>query len=760
MKLPSLRPALFAVFALAGAHGLAVTGCSSDDVDNGNAHFTVRESVAQLHITHATPGAELAVFDATGAQVQAGTADKLGSLVFRQIKPGSGYVVRPVATPSEHTRKLEVMSVDDSRPPVAFYKEQKLTKGFGYIKTRDGTELSVYVTFPGDPEDGPFPTIVDYSGYDPSKPGIPLGDYASFCHTLPTLCDAPSDPSALIASLFGYATVSVNMRGTGCSGGAYDYFEELQLLDGYDVIETVAAQPWVLHNKVGMTGLSHPGISQLFVGAQQPPSLAAITPFSVIGNSSTTLSPGGILNDGFAISWVKHVLDRAEPYGQGWEKARVDAGDKVCAENQLLHGQKIDNMAVARKQEFYDPAIADPLNPEKFVDRIGVPVFLAGAWQDEQTGPFFTTLLDRFKHSPLLRATLYNGVHVDAFSPSVLTEWKIFLDLYVAQRLPHIEPLLFTIAPNLFETIFKVKMDLQENRFAHHASYEEARAAYESEPPIRVLFENGGGPTPGAPVPTFERGFARWPAPETKPVRFFLQGDGSLGDIAPTEVASASAFKLDPDAGQRGILAPNGNVWDPLPAYAWAQPDAGKATVFVGAPLATDMVMLGTGSVDLWVKSTEADADLEVNLSEVRPDGQEMFVQSGWLRASFRHLGSDSTELSPAPTYLHDDVAPLAAGSYEAVRVPLASFAHVFRAGSRIRVSVDTPGDSRAEWRFLLKTFSGEVTYAIAHEVDHPSSVVLPLLEGMTAPSPLPACPSLRGQQCRAFAPYTNVAAP
>jgi predicted acyl esterase len=41
----------------------------------------------------------------------------------------------------------------------------------------------------------------------------------------------------------GYATVNVNIRGTGCSGGAFDFFETMQLLDGYDVIETVAAQP-------------------------------------------------------------------------------------------------------------------------------------------------------------------------------------------------------------------------------------------------------------------------------------------------------------------------------------------------------------------------------------------------------------------------------------------------------------------------------------------------------------------------------------
>ena len=49
----------------------------------------------------------------------------------------------------------------------------------------------------------------------------------------------------------GFAVVDVNMRGTGCSGGAFDYFEPLEQLDAYDVIETVAHQSWVLKHKVG-----------------------------------------------------------------------------------------------------------------------------------------------------------------------------------------------------------------------------------------------------------------------------------------------------------------------------------------------------------------------------------------------------------------------------------------------------------------------------------------------------------------------------
>src|SRR5262249_36971806 len=160
-----------------------------------------------------------------------------------------------------------------------------------------------------------------------------------------------------------------------------------------------------------------------------------------------------------------------------------------------------------------------------------------------------------------------------------------------------------------------------------------------------------------------------------------------------------------------------------------------------------DEVMLGSGSVDLWLNSTVDDADLEVNLSEVRPDGQEMFIQSGWLRASYRGLGPDSTDLWPSPTFQEKDWSPLVPGEWVQARVGICAFGHVFRAGSRIRIMVDTPGDSRAEWRFALKTFSGDANYTIGHDATHPSSLALPLLQGVTAPTPLPPCPSLRGQQ-------------
>lgn len=750
-----------ATWLCASIVGFSLTlGCSGDD--DPTASFEVRESVEQLHVTHAEPGATLELVDATDAVVDSGTADDQGSLIFRTVPAGENYTVR-TADGAEWLDRLTVMSVGDSTPPQAFYDSQVLQPGFNYIQMRDGTLLSAYVQLPGPPEEGPYPTLVNYSGYSPSKPGQPLPEIpSSLCSSFPVLCDSPDHPSGLIGGILGFATVGVNMRGTGCSGGAYDFFEPLQLLDGYDAIETVAAQPWVKGNKVGMAGLSYPGISQLFVASTQPPSLAAITPLSVISDVQSTLVPGGMLNDGFAISWTTRVYENAGPFGQGWEQDRVNEGDLICEENQLLHSQRVDIITKAYDNPYYDPAVADPLNLNLLVPNINVPVFLSGSWQDEQTGPGFGALLDKFDNSPLVRYTVFNGVHPDGYAPQVLSEWFNFLSFYVADEIAVFPGALRPLAPALFEEQFGAPVPIPPDRFAEFPDVDSARAAYEAEPVLRALFDVGAalgdaeGEEIGTPIAAFEHHFSQWPPTETVATRWYMHADGSLQDVAPAEVDSASSYTHDSDEGAKLALAPGGDIWGLLPDFDWTPHAPDRAVVFESAPLAEDVVMLGHGSVDLWIQSTHDDADLEVTISEVRPDGNEMYVQSGWLRASLRTLAADQSELRPTHTWLESDVSPLPGGEWTEVRVELFAFGHAFRTGSRIRVSIDTPGNSRAEWRFVLDDYPDPTVISVAHSADHSSSIALPVIAGADIPTALPPCPSLRGQPCRVYDPYTN----
>ncbi len=718
--------------------------------------FDVRASVEQLHIWNGPVEASYEVVDADGDVVATGVSDYQGSLVFRELPPGADYTLRLADDVEDFTDMLEVMTVEGSLPEPAFYADQVLEPGTGYLTTRDGTQLSYFLSLPGPIEEGPYPTLVNYSGYSPGRAGQPLGGAADdFCGIYPILCDAPSFASGIIGGVLGYAVIGVNMRGTGCSGGAYDYFETLQLLDGYDVIEIVSRQDWVLHNQVGMVGLSYPGISQLFVARTRPPGLAAIAPFSVIADtSSSTLVPGGIYNDGFAFQWMEHVLRRAEPYGHGWIQEVVDAGDTVCEEHQLLHSQMLDGIAKALDNPYYTDEVAGAVDPTSFVHEIEVPVFLTGSWQDEQTGPHFPALFDKFTSSPVRRFTATNGVHPDGFAPQNLTEWSTFLDLYVARRVPHIGAGIDVMVPLFMEQVFGASMDLPDGRFEDYATWQEAAAAYEAEGEVRIIFESGAaeGVAAGAPVGSFEQRFERWPLPSTVATRWYLQPEGALDGDPPPADGGESSYEHDPDAGARGTLA-SGSVNPLQPDWAYAQPAAGRSLAFVTEPLEEDVVLVGHGSVDLWFRSTENDADIEVTITEVRPDGMESIIQSGWLRASHRGLRGDATELRPVKSHREEDVAPLTPDAWTELRVEVMPHGHVLRAGSRLRLVIDTPGDSMASWRFLLTDFDEPPTYTVGHDAEHPSSLVLSVIPDVDVPTDLPLCNALRGQPCREYLP-------
>ena len=102
-----------------------------------------------------------------------------------------------------------------------------------------------------------------------------------------------------------------------------------------------------------------------------------------------------------------------------------------------------------------------------------------------------------------------------------------------------------------------------------------------------------------------------------------------------------------------------GGLWTATPHYNWAQNKPGTALSYLTAPLAQNTVVIGAGAVQLWLKSSAPDVDLQVTVSEVRPDGNETFVQDGWLRASERKLDrAQSTLLAPVPTLMRADAAP------------------------------------------------------------------------------------------------------
>ena len=708
------------------------------------AGLSAHGSVEQAYVTGLKAHAKTTLVDRRGRSVATRKADPQGGVVFRSVKPGKGYRVR---VGNRQSAAFTVLSARNAPPSTKLFKQKIPASGYGYLTTRDGTKLAIDVRLPSG--SGPFPTLVEYSGYGYANPAG--GEHAV----------------SQIANLLGFAVVDVNMRGTGCSGGSFDFFERLQALDGYDVIETVARQSWVKGHKVGMMGVSYGGISQLFVAATDPPSLDAIAPLSVIDNSATTLYPGGILNTGFALSWAKDRVHDALPAsksgGQAWALKQIQSGDKTCRANQALHAQAVDLIAKARANNYYVPKVADPVSPVTFVNKIEVPTYMACQWTDEQTGGHCADLAEHFSGTNRKWFTFTNGTHIDSLDPVTFNRWYDFLQLYVAKQAPSLPPSVKAFAPTVFNTAMGVPdVNLPDDPIQSQPNYAAALAAFEALPPVRILFDNGAGSsTPGAPFAGFEQSFPSFPLPGTQARSFYLDANGALSDAAPTS-GGTDVFTWSKSARPATSFTGNtgsgpGGLWTATPNYNWTQSPAGDALSYLSAPLGADTVVVGAGGLQAWVKSSTPDVDLQVTISEVRPDGKETFVQNGWLRASLRKLDpKKSTPLEPVPSFRRADAAPLPAGKFSELTVPLYYEGHAYPAGSRIRVTIAAPGGDQPVWGFATTVPKGQATVSLAHSPAMPSRLILPVVPGIAVPTPLPPCPGLRGEACRSFQPFTN----
>ena len=595
--------------------------------------------------------------------------------------------------------------------------------GYGYLTTRDGTQLAINVHPPQDvadalplPDgielpklgDGPYPTLIEYSGYGYADPA------------------GPQSGIAVLANLMGFTVVDVNMRGTGCSGGAFDFFEPLQSLDGYDVMETIARQPWVLHGKVGMMGISYGGISQLFTGQMNPPSLAAISPLSVIDSTQTTLYPGGILNTGFAVAWAQERIHDAQA-GVAHRRAalglQADPGGRPDLQGQPgppprgrgPHGEDPRERSLrARRRR---PAVAGDVRE-----------------QDQRPGVHGVPVDGRADRRPLpdpgeaLHRDGPQVVHVHERHPRRLARARDFQPLV---RLP---PALRGEAGADRE--LGAAPGRRAGRLPGGDGDNGRDAAARSDPAAAHLRDRAGGlretavdprplrqrrrrPAAGPPGPRLRALVVELPDPGHHRA-ILVHGPGRRARRRAPAQSGADTFtwnaKARPPTNFTGnTAAGEGGLWTATPPYQWTQNPPGSAASFVTTPLSANTTVVGAGAVKVWVRSSAPNVDLQATISEVRPDGKETFVQGGWVRGNMRKLdAAKSTPLEPVLSLRAADVAPMPSNRFVEVTIPLYYQGHVYRAGSRIRVTVSAPNGDQPIWAFGEADPRGTATVAIA----------------------------------------------
>ena len=144
----------------------------------------------------------------------------------------------------------------------------------------------------------------------------------------------------------------------------------------------------------------------------------------------------------------------------------------------------------------------------------------------------------------------------------------------------------------------------------------------------------------------------------------------------------------------------------------------------------------------------------------LRADGHEPFVQNAYLRASERKLSystnnvmhTPSTLLNPVPSMLSSDVQPMPAGKYVRVAIPLYYEGHVYRAGTRIRVTIAGVNGAQPIWSFSHAAPASDM--AVRFSPTMPSMLVLPVVWGVDAQgTSQPPCPAFSPTASRSSIP-------
>jgi len=435
------------------------------------------------------------------------------------------------------------------------------------VEMRDGTRLATDVYLPSaDAKD--LPTILIRTPYNKKRYHRENGRWTKW----------------------GFAIAIQDSRGRFASEGKAVAFEadgwgELQ--DGYDTISWIRKQGFS-NGKVGTTGASAMGITQLLTAPTNPPGLLA--QYVLVASASS--------------------YDHASYVGGVFRKSQVERWLRG-------NGFHSDSLAKANNNPLYNAAWK-PFDALSRAKDVRVPAIHLGGWYDtfsQGTVDAFVELQNEGGDGARGRQKLVMGpwTHGGRRRPK-LGEFPMPND---ARSLP---------------------VDLGARRwFDHHLKGHDNGIDKVPAVTYYVMGPFDGSESSG----NIWRHADAWPIPAERS-EWFASGSGQLTrDSAPG--AATLEFAHDPDdpcptIGGRNLNLPAG------PRDQRPLEERDDVLVFTTAPLESDLEVTGRVSALVTLTSDKRDTDVAVRLTDVYPDGRSVLIASGIRRAT---LSRDNTKLHP-----------------------------------------------------------------------------------------------------------------
>ena len=482
-----------------------------------------------------------------------------------------------------------------------------------WIPMSDGCMIAARIWLPVDAERSPVPAILEYIPYrknDDTAPGDVLRHPYVAGH--------------------GYASVRVDMRGSGDSGGLLlDEYLPQEQDDALEVLAWIAAQWWCT-GAIGMIGYSWGGFSGLQVTARRPPQLKAVISINSTDDryGDDVHYMGGCLLAADALIWASIMFAyNARPpdpavLGDRWRAVWHERLERTppYIEAWLAHQRRDAYWAHGSVRENYAA--------------IACPVYAVGGWADGYRGAVLRLLAGlpgprKGLIGPWAHGYPDEGVPGPAigFLQECLRWWDHWL-----KGLP---------------------------------------TGIMEEPMLRAWMPGSDAQGPGH-LERAGRWVAEpiWPPPDAVRQSYAL-GAGTL-DETPTGSEVAQECRGEQRAGRdAGAWCPYG---DPTDFPTDQRGEDGRSLTFTSAPLAATMEILGVPEVTLTVAADRPQALLAVRLCAVAPTGASTLVARGLLNLAHRDGNTRPTPLESSRRYT--------------VTVPLGAIAYALPAGHRWRVAV------------------------------------------------------------------------
>jgi len=497
----------------------------------------------------------------------------------------------------------------------------------------------------------------------------------------------------------GYIVVIQDVRGCGTSDGEFYPFRN-EYDDGFDTVEWCAKELEGSNGKVGMYGFSYQGVTQFQAAVQQPEGLVTICPTMATADLyHGWFYFGGAVSLDFDVNWALQLAqNRAWYLKQEPQATKLFEAQKQSAK--WLESAPLNEIELFKNQnqdfgdfgKFFfdwignqqaDDQYWQSLNPLSYFDRFDIPALHIAGWADI----FIEATINTYHQC---KAATKKPQHL------VVAPW---------QHLPWL--------PKVGEIDF-------------------GEAAVSKVDQLQIdwfdfwLKGIENGISDRAPVQLFLMGKNHWlnfpEFPNSPNIQnFYLSSNKQLTPQSPiTHHPLPDIYVYDP---RNPNPSTNYGFYDQRHVHQrW------DVMVYQSEELENDLAIAGIPQFILYAATTAPDTDWVIKLLDIYPDGKQMLVSMGVLRAKFRNSWTE-------PEWVEPDVVT-------EYRIKLRPTCQNFAKGHRLGIAISSAAFPIIERHSNTQKLPSEATMSdfveatqqIFYGVDHPSHLELPIEEVISQP--------------------------